>query len=179
MFTIENSVLVIVDVQGKLAQLMYQKDALFENLQKIIRGAQILQVPILWVEQNPKGLGPTIPEVAELLRDIEPISKLSFSCCANERFMQRLEALGHRQALLAGIETHICVHQTAMDLLQLGYEVQIVTDAVSSRTVENKQIGLEKIRAAGGVLTSVETALFELLRVAKGPKFKELLALVK
>jgi len=179
MFTIENSVLVVVDVQGKLAQLMYQKDALFENLQKIVRGAQILKVPILWVEQNPEGLGPTIPEVAELLCGIEPISKLSFSCCASERFMQRLEALARRQVLLAGIETHICIHQTAMDLLQLGYEVQIVTDAVSSRTVANKQVGLGKIKASGGALTSVETALFELLRVAKGPRFKELLALVK
>ena len=175
----ERTVLIVVDVQGKLAHLMYEKETLFENLQKMIRGAQILEISILWVEQNPEGLGPTIPEVARLLTDHQPISKLSFSCCGSDRFLRAFKETDRTQVLIAGIETHVCVYQTTMDLLDLGCEVQIVADAVSSRTAENRQIGLERIRDAGGSLTSMETALFELLKVAKGEKFKEILKIVK
>lgn len=179
MLTPENTVLIIVDVQGKLAQLMHKKEALFENLQRIIKGSQILGIPILWAEQNPEGLGPTIPEVARLLSNIQPISKFSFSCCGSERFMQELEALDRKQVLIAGIEAHVCVYQTTMDLLELGYEVQIVADAVSSRAAENREIGLARMKDAGASLTSTETALFELLKVARGVKFKEILKIVK
>ncbi|MFQ5612170.1 MAG: hydrolase [Anaerolineae bacterium] len=179
MLAVENTVLLVVDVQGKLAHLMHGKDALFENLQKIIKGAQVLQVPILWAEQNPDGLGPTIPEVARHLAGAQPISKLSFSCCGSDRFVQALNALNRRQVLVAGIETHVCVYQTTLDLLELGYEVQIVTDAVSSRTAENRQIGLERMKEAGARLTSAETALFELLKVAEGTQFKQILEIVK
>ena len=179
MLTTENTALLIIDVQGKLAQLMQGKEVLFENLQRMIRGAQILGIPIIWTEQNPKGLGPTIPEVAHFLSDYQPIGKLSFSCCGNEDFMRELRALNRKQILITGIETHICVYQTAMDLINLGYEVEVVADAVSSRTVENKEIGLEKIRDGGGKSTTTETALFELLKVAEGEKFKEILQIMK
>ena len=179
MLTLENTVLVIVDVQGKLVHLMDKKEVLFENLQKTIKGAQILGIPVLWTEQNPKGLGPTITEVARLLSNIEPISKLSFSCCGSGHFVQVLKASNRKQVMIAGIEAHVCVYQTAVDLIDLGYEVQIVADAVSSRTVENRQIGLEKSRDAGATLTSTEIALFELLRVAEGAKFKDILKIVK
>ncbi|MEA3459839.1 MAG: hydrolase, partial [Chloroflexota bacterium] len=165
MLTLENTVLLIIDIQGKLVRSMYEKEALIGNLQKIIRGARILGIPILWTEQNPEGLGPTMPEIACLLSNLQPIPKLSFSCCSNKRFMQELKALSRKQVLMAGIEAHICVYQTAMDLLNLGYEVQVVADAVSSRTAENREIGLEKIRDGGASLTSVETALFELLKI--------------
>ena len=175
----EKTVLTIVDVQGKLAQMMSGKQALFENLQKIIKGIQALEIPILWVEQNPEGLGSTIPEVAELLAGINPISKLSFSCCKNERFIQALKAENCNQILIVGIEAHICVYQTAMDLVKLGYEVEVVTDAVSSRTVENKNVALQKMSSAGVSLTSTEMALFELLEVAEGEQFKEILKIVK
>lgn len=179
MLMLKKTALIIIDVQGKLAHLMYRKEALFENLQKIIKGAQILGIPILWLEQNPEGLGPTIPEVADLLSNTEPISKLSFSSCRNDRFMQALKALNRKEILIAGIETHVCVYQTAVDLVNLGYEVQIVADAVSSRTMENKKIGLQKMRDAGVSLTSTETALFELLKVAEGKQFKEILKVIK
>jgi len=179
MLTLENTVLLIIDIQGKLVRSMCEKEALIENFQKIIRGAQILGIPILWTEQNPKGLGPTIPDIARLLPNLQPIPKLSFSCCSNERFMQELKALSRKQVLMAGIEAHVCVYQTAMDLLNLGYEVQVVADAVSSRTAENREIGLEKIRDGGASLTSVETALFELLKIAEGERFKEILRIVK
>lgn len=179
MLTQEDTVLIIIDVQGRLAQQMHERRELFENLQKIIKGAKVLGIPILWAEQNPDGLGPTIPEIARLLSETQPISKFSFSCLGNDRFTQELGALDRKQVLIAGIEAHVCVYQTAADLVCVGYEVQIVADAVSSRTAANKRIGLEKMRGAGATVTSTETALFELLRVATGPEFKEILRIVK
>ncbi|MBT9160864.1 MAG: hypothetical protein DDT26_02160 [Dehalococcoidia bacterium] len=179
MLNLKNTVLIVVDVQGKLFRLMHNKDLLLENLPNLVKGAWILEVPIIWTEQNPEKLGPTIPEVANLLSDIQPISKLSFSCCGSERFMQIFNSLNRKQILIAGIEAHICVYQTAIDLLNSGYEVQIVADATSSRTPENKEIGLNKARDAGATLTSTEIALFELLKVAEGAKFKEILKIVK
>ena len=174
-----NTVLIVIDVQDKLSRVMHEKQSLFENLQKLIKGAQILGIPIILTEQNPDGLGLTVPEVAHLFPNIQPIPKLSFSCCGDERFMEELKARNRRQVLVAGIEAHVCVYQTAIDLLSLGYEVQVVTDTVSSRTVENKEIGLEKMKSEGAGLTSTETALFELLKVAEGAKFKEILRIVK
>lgn len=175
----EKTALIVVDVQGKLAQLMHGKQVLFENLQKIIKGMKVMGIPILWVEQNPEGLGPTIPEVSELLTGINPISKSSFSSCKNEHFIQALKAANRNQILIAGIEAHICVYQTAMNLVESGYEVEVVTDAVSSRTIENKTLALQKMNSAGVALTSTEMALFELLEVAEGEHFKEILKIVK
>lgn len=175
----EDTVLVLVDIQGKLAHLMDEKESLFKNLQILVRGIRALALPVLWLEQNPAGLGPTIPEIADLLPDIRPISKISFSGCRNDRFRQALKALNRKQVLMAGIETHICVYQTAADLMDAGYTVQVVADAVSSRTAANREIGLQKMSAAGAAVTSVETALFELLRVAEGDSFKEIVRLVK
>lgn len=175
----ENAVLIVIDVQEKLAYKMHEKEALFETLQKIIKGIQVLEIPIIWAEQYPEGLGKTIPEVADLLTDIQPISKRSFSCCDNQAFMQKFKAVNRKQVLIVGIETHVCVYQTAMNLLELGYEIQIVADAVSSRRFEDKKIGLERMRSEGAKLASTEMVLFELLRVAKGEKFKEILKIVK
>lgn len=175
----KKTALIVIDVQGKLAQLMYAKQTLFENLRKIIKGVQALGVPILWLEQNPEGLGPTIPEVSELLTSIEPISKSSFSGCRNERFVQALKNANRNQVLIVGIEAHVCVYQTAVGLVELGYKVEVVTDAVSSRTIENKKVALQKMRDIGVNLTSTEMALFELLQVAEGEQFKEILKLVK
>ena len=179
MLEVNQTVLMVIDVQGKLAQRMYDRAQLFAAQQRLIRGAQVLGVPILWVEQNPSRMGKTIPELAALLAGQAPISKLSFGCCGEPAFMRRLEALGRRQVLLAGIETHVCVYQTAAALAGLGYEVQAVADAVSSRTLANRQIGLTRMRAAGAGVTSVETALFELLGTAAHPAFKDLLKIVK
>ena len=179
MLKIENTVLLLVDVQGKLARLMYEKERLFDNLQRLIKGIQLLGIPVLWVEQNPGGLGPTVPEVADLLPDAKPIPKMSFSSCRNDRFLKSLKELDRSQVLIAGIETHICVYQTAVDLVEMGLEVQVATDAVSSRTAENKAVGLQRMKDAGTAWTSVETALFELLGVAEGETFKAMLKIVK
>jgi len=179
MITTEHTAVVLVDVQGKLAQSMHNKKDLFENLKKMVKGAQILGVPILWAEQNPAGLGPTMPEIAELLTNQSPLSKFSFSCCGSDPFLKDLQALNRKNILIIGIEAHVCVYQTAADLTKLQYHVQVVADAVSSRTAENKQIGLETIKEAGASLTSTEIVLFELLKIAKGDKFKKIIKIVK
>ena len=171
--------LVVVDVQGKLAQLMHDKDTLFKNICILIQSAKILNVPILWCQQVPAALGPTIPQIAELLTDNQPINKSCFSCCGCEEFIGNLEKSGRRQILLSGLETHVCVYQTAADLLAKGYSVDCVADAVSSRTLDNKQIGLQRIAAEGARITSAELALFEILKSADHPHFKQIAKLVK
>lgn len=179
MLQLDQTVLVIVDVQGKLAQLMHARERLVENLGRLMRGAQALAVPLLVTEQNPTRMGPTIPELGSLLGDLHPIAKMSFGCAEEPAFMQALESLGRRHVLVAGIETHVCVFQTAAQLQPRGFGVQVVADAVSSRTESNYRFGLERIRNAGVPLTTVESALFELLGTADHPAFRTVLGLVK
>ncbi len=179
MLTIDRSVLVLIDVQGKLAQLMHGREALFDQLQRLVKGAKALPLPILWLEQYPQGLGPTLPELAQHLTELQPIAKTCFSAYGSEAFRSQLAATGRKQVLLAGIEAHVCVYQTALDLLEAGYEVQVVSDAVSSRTAANADLGRQRMRDAGAQLTSVEMALFELLRTAEAPAFREIARVVK
>lgn len=180
MLTIQNAVLLVIDVQGKLAQLMHDKATLFANVMRMIGGATVLDLPILWTEQVPEKLGQTTPEVADLLKEVaEPIHKITFSSCGNDAFMEQLQATGRKQILLTGIETHICVYQTAIDLLKQGYEVYVVTDAVSSRVPNNIAIGVERMKGAGAISTSTEMALFEMLGKAEGPQFKAITKIVK
>lgn len=179
MLQADHTALVIVDVQGKLAQLMPDRETLFSNLQRMVKGALALELPVLWVEQLPQKLGPTIPEVADLLQDQQPIAKSSFSCARNEAFNAALSRSGRRQLLLVGIEAHICVYQSAMDLVEAGYEVEVVADAVGSRSAGNKNVGLRKMLAHGVGLTSTEMALFELLGDAGHPAFRAIQALIR
>lgn len=180
MLTTDNTILLVIDVQSKLAQVMHQREQLFANLERMIKGVQVLELPIILTEQVPEKLGPTRSEIGELFNgDFSPVSKSSFSCCGNAQFMERFKALERQQVLLTGIEAHICVYQTSVDLINLGYEVQLVTDGVASRTPENRAIGINRIKEAGASLTSIETALFELLRVAEGPQFKQISKIVK
>lgn len=179
MLETEKCCLVIIDVQGKLAQLMHDKETIFRNIEILIKIARALDIPILWCEQNPKALGATIPQLAELLCDIEPIDKFSFSCCGDSKFVEKLKAAGRNQIVLCGIETHVCVCQTAIDLINDSYEVYVVADAVSSRTAENKAIALERMRGESAVIVSTEMVLFELLKTAEHEKFRELAKLIK
>jgi len=179
MLSDQDTILVIVDVQGRLAQVMHEKELLVDALQKLIKGTQVLHIPVVWLEQNPEKMGPTIPELRELLVGRAPIGKMSFSCCGEPAFVAQLEALGRKQVLLAGIEAHVCVYQTAAELVARGFEVEVVADAVSSRTLSNKQIGLDKARARGACMTSVEMAIFELLKTAEHPAFRDMLKIVK
>ena len=179
MLDIQQCCLTVVDVQGKLAQLMHGREALFRNIQILVRAAKILEFPILWCQQCPEALGPTVPEIAQLLADIEPINKSAFSCCGAEQFNAGLSELARNQILLCGIETHVCIYQTAIDLLRQGFNVNVIADAVSSRTPENKQIALNKLAAEGANITSTEMALFELLKTAEHPKFRQIAQLIK
>jgi len=176
---IQKSCLVVVDVQGKLAQLMSERERLFKNIQILIKAAKILDIPIIWCQQFPEGLGETVSEIAELMCDIEPINKVSFSCCGDEGFNIRLEEVGREHVILCGIESHVCIYQTASDLYKRGYEVSVIGDAVSSRTAENKTIALERMRNEGIIISSTEMVVFELLRTAEHPKFREVAKLVK
>jgi nicotinamidase-related amidase len=188
MLDIQNCCLVVVDVQGKLAQLMHDKESLFKNIEILIKAAKILNIPILWCQQCPDALGSTIPQIAELLSGIEPpnvlvgggpINKASFSCCGCDQFNTKLNELSRNQILLCGIEAHVCIYQTAVDLLRKGFSVDVVADAVSSRTLENKQIAINRLSAEGAKITSTEMALFELLKTADHPHFREIAKLVK
>ncbi len=172
-----HTVLVVVDVQGKLAQIAHESESFLRNLKILIKGFNVLGLPIIWTEQLPDKLGATLPEIAEIL-DGEPIIKKDFSCAREENFINALEKLEVHHVVLAGIETHVCVYQTAKDLLE-NYDVSVVADAVSSRTEFNKQIGLDKILLEGGLQTSVEMLLFELQETAVGDAFRELIKLVK
>ena len=179
MFSIDKTIMLLIDVQGQLAQLMYGKDKLFKSLETLIQGMKILGVPIIWMEQIPKNLGPTTESVSKYLAGEEPIEKFSFSCCGNPQFMEKFKQAGKTQVLLTGIETHICVFQTGYDLIQQGCQVQVVSDCVSSRIKENKEIGIQRIVQYGGQVSCVEMVFFELLRAAKGDKFKQIIKLIK
>ncbi|MFC1497476.1 hydrolase [Verrucomicrobiota bacterium] len=179
MFSQNETVFVLIDVQGRLAEAMYEKGALFKNLEILVQGMQALGVPIIVTEQIPEKMGKTIPQLETLLDSAAPIAKSSFSCCGEQAFVQKLKQQNRKQVLLAGIETHVCVYQTASDLIDTGYHVEVAADAVSSRTGSNRQIGLEKMKACGARITSVETVLFELLKTADHPSFKAVLKLVK
>jgi nicotinamidase-related amidase len=169
--------LAVIDVQEAFRPAVLDFDEVATNVAVLIQGALILGVPVVVTEQYPKGLGRTVPEVGEHLAGIEPIEKVCFSGVGADGFTASLE--GRDQVLLCGIESHVCVNQTAEDLLTAGREVQVVQDAVSSRTVANRDLGLHKMERSGATITSVETALFELLRAAGTPEFKQVQALVK
>lgn len=179
MLNIENTVLLVIDVQEKLFRVIDHREKLVDNLQRLIKGIQVLGVPILVTEQYPQGLGPTIQEIAPLLTMVQPLPKTSFSCCGDKAFLQKLTALGRKQVLLSGIESHVCVYQTAADLIRSGYEVQAVSDVIASRTPENRETGLRMMERLGANLTSTEAVLFELLRVAGGDKFKAISQIVR
>jgi len=179
MLETENCCLVVVDVQGKLAQLMHERQVLFNNIQILIKSAKILSIPILWAQQCPEALGPTVPEIAELLADNQPVNKSAFSCCGEEAFNYRLNELRRNQVVLCGIETHVCIYQTAVDMLRKDFDVNVIADAVSSRTAANKQIAITRLAAEGAKIASVEMALFELLKTAEHPQFRQVAKLIK
>jgi nicotinamidase-related amidase len=177
----EQCALIVVDIQEKLLPPIWEKDRLVRNAQLLIRLAGILKIPALVTTQYNKGLGNTVPEVASLLLDTPTVDKLMFSCFGSDVFCSLLKRLpGQRTTvLLCGMETHICVMQTALGALREGYLVHVASDAVSSRTELNWRIGLERMRAAGAILSSTEMMIYELLRSSGAPAFKELLPYLK
>jgi nicotinamidase-related amidase len=171
--------LVVVDVQERLLPAMFERQRVVQNTMRLLHGAAVLQVPIFATEQYRKGLGPTVPEVATAIPGFAPLEKLAFSACGAAGFIDALKKKKVSEAILCGIEAHVCVSQTCLDLLEQGLRVFVVADAVSSRTPENYRFGLDRMRAAGAVVVSTEMVLFELLERAGTDEFKQILNLVK
>ncbi len=173
--------LVVVDIQEKLLPPIFQKEQLVKNSQLLIRLAGILKIPTLMTTQYAKGLGCTVPEISSLLPETQAIDKHMFSCFGSDVFCSLLKRVpGNRNTvLLCGMESHICVMQTALGALREGYLVHVASDAVSSRTEWNWKIGLQRMRAAGAVISSAEMMIYELLRSSGAPAFKELLPYLK
>jgi nicotinamidase-related amidase len=177
----EQCALLVVDMQEKLLPPIWEKERLVKNAQLLIRLAGILKIPALVTTQYAKGLGNTVPAIASMLPDSPAIDKLMFSCFGSDVFCSLLKRLpGQRTTvLLCGMETHICVMQTALGALREGYLVHVACDAVSSRTELNWRIGLDRMRAAGAILSSTEMVIYELLRSSGAPAFRELLPYLK
>jgi nicotinamidase-related amidase len=175
-----DAAVVIVDVQERLLPAMPPEplERLFKYTKALIGAARELGLPLLATEQYPKGLGHTAPAIRELLPE-EPLQKAHFSCGADPVFSQRLAATRRKQVVIAGMETHVCVFQTARDLVAQGYEVHVCADAVTSRSELHREVGLELIRQAGGIISLAETAIFDLLHLCGTPEFKKVAPLVK
>jgi nicotinamidase-related amidase len=175
----EQTCLLVVDVQVKLLSAINKHQKVVENTRRLVAGASLLRVPVLATEQYPKGLGATAPKIAAAIKDFAPMEKLAFSACRAPGFSVALKAKNVPSVIMCGIEAHVCVLQTCLDLLDDGYNVFVVADAVSSRTAENRQLGLERMRAAGATIVSTEMVLFELLEKAGSPEFKQIISLIK
>jgi nicotinamidase-related amidase len=177
----EQCALVVVDIQEKLLPPIFQKEQLLRNAKLLIRAAGVLKIPAIMSTQYAKGLGDTVAEIASLLPETEAIDKDQFSCFGSDAFCTLLKRLpGKRNTLLlCGMESHICVMQTALAALREGYLVHVASDAVSSRTEWNWKAGLERMRAAGAVISSTEMMIYELMRSSSSPAFKQMLRHLK
>jgi nicotinamidase-related amidase len=174
-----HAVAICVDIQERLFPHIHENEALVRRCEILIKGLRVLNVPIIVTQQYTKGLGPTIAPIATALGEFEPIEKMTFSACGNDDVEARVLGSARHQVILFGIETHVCVLQTGLDLIAQGQKAIIVEDCVSSRSADDKRIAIERLRHAGAIITSSESILFELLRVAGTEQFKSISALVK
>lgn len=177
--TRSSSFLVLIDFQEGLLASVDDGAGALRQAERLFRAAELLGVPVAATEQYPKGLGPTVPSLHSLLRPERIIQKLTFTACGATNLLDQLREANRRQVVLTGLETHICVEQTALDLLAAGFEVFVVADAVSSRRPLDRQIAFELLRQSGAVVTTAESAIFEWLQHAADPKFKDVLKLVR
>ncbi len=175
----EDAVLLIVDIQERLAAIMKEKDKVVKNCQHLIELAKMLEIPVVVTEQYPKGLGRTIPQLQTVIPDYKPIEKTAFNCCGEPAFVTEIKKLGKKQIIMTGMETHICVLQTTLGLLQEGFTVHVVQDAICSRTKENWKTGIAFMRDAGAAITCTETVLFQVLKVAGTEEFKKISQRIK
>ncbi|MFP4060538.1 MAG: hydrolase [Bacteroidales bacterium] len=175
----EESAGLIVDMQEKLMPHMAEEKTILENTRKLIKGLQILDIPVLVTQQYTKGLGETIQPIASIFENFEYFEKLAFSCCDDPSFDMAFRQLNKRFVILAGIESHVCILQTSIDLLEKGYVPVIVEDCITSRKLKDKEIALKRTRDEGAIITTSESVLFELLRYSKIEEFKKISKLVK
>ncbi|MEO5930089.1 MAG: isochorismatase family protein [Candidatus Kapaibacterium sp.] len=175
-----HTVLVVIDAQERMLPAIDQADHVLDNLGRLIDGCHELGIPMLVTEHYSKGLGPTVATVREKMKEwYRPIEKITFSACDNVFFMQQLETVAHQHVILCGVETHVCIYQTAIDLRNLGYNVEVAADAVGSRAPGNHQLAIAKMLRIGVELTSTEMALFEMMGSADIPEFKAVAKIVK
>lgn len=175
----EHTGLVIVDVQVKLMEVMRRRQSVIENLIRLLRLSRLFGLSVTLTEQYPRMMGTTLPEIKDVLPAYEPVEKMDFNCCTVEEFNYRLKSTGPKTIILTGVETHICILQTCITLLEKGYNVFVPQDAVDSRTEENWRVGLRLMKQAGAVITSTETVIFQLLERAGTKEFKEMLKIIK
>jgi nicotinamidase-related amidase len=175
----EKTILVLVDIQEKLLNVMWKREELVFNVSKLIRAFKIMELPLLLTEQYPQGMGKTDKRISELLNGIQPVEKICFSCMGKDEFNERMKSSGKNQVVLCGIEAHICVLQTALDLLHQGYFVYVPYDGTSSRKESDYRNALDRMQKEGVVIGSVESAIFELLKSADSPAFRKILKIVK
>lgn len=173
------AVLVVVDVQERLARVMERRAQVESAISVLIRTAQLHDIPIVLTQQYTKGLGPTVEVLARQLEGIEHVEKVCFSCCGVEPFTRTLDGLSRRKVVLTGMEAHICVLQTGLDLLDMGYTVHLPWDAVCSRNDGNRDTALRFLERAGAIITSTETVAFQILEKAGTAEFKEISSLLK
>lgn len=172
--------LVVIDMQARMMPAIHRGQAVAANARTMLKAAAILGLPVLHTEQNPRGIGPTIPEIADLLPPgAAPLVKSTCSCWSDPDFRRRLESSGRKHIILVGVETHVCIQQTAIELLSVGCEVFVLVDAVGSRRPHDRDAALERMARAGAVLTTTESMIFELVRRCDVPEFKPVLDLVK
>lgn len=171
----EESALLIIDVQDRLMPVIHESERVFSNCNKLIAGMAVLGVQRLVTEQYPKGLGHTVTEVP--VDGIDVVEKISFSCMQHKGVQEHLA--GKRSLILCGVEAHVCVLKTALDALEMGYEVHVVADAVSSRTQKNYELGLARMRQSGVFVASTEMILFQLMDIAGTAQFKEIAKLIR
>ena len=176
---VEDAAFCLVDVQERLFPHMANKEVIEKNLVTLIKGLRLHNLPFIVNEQYKKGIGETIPALKELVESDPHFEKTTFSCCKNEPTMEAIQATGKKVVIVAGIETHVCVMQTCLDLLEAGLQPVLVTDCVSSRAEYNTVMAIERMVQAGVIPTTYESILFELTLNAKNPVFKEISALVK
>lgn len=175
----DNCTGLIIDIQERLFPHMFEKETMLRNTEILIKGLQTLNVPIMITEQYTKGLGLSVEPIRSLFPSFAPLEKISFSCCDDENFERNLKSLSKKYVIIAGIEAHVCVLQTALDLLEQDYTPVIVEDCISSRKTHDKVIALSRIMESGGVITTYESILFELTRYAGTDTFKAISRLVK
>lgn len=176
----ENSLAILVDVQEKLLPVINDKDELLKNIMKLIKGLNVLQVPILESKQYTKGLGETVPPIKELLIEGTPsFDKISFSCYDDTSIKQYIMEQGKTFIILFGMEAHICLLQTAIDCMEVGYQVIVVVDCIGSRKDSDKQIAIKRLEKEGVIITTLESLLFELTRYAGTEIFKEISKIIK
>ena len=174
----KRAALAVIDMQEAFRPVIGNFAEIASRIAVLVEGFRILNVPVLTTEQYPKGLGKTIDEIASKNDELEPIEKLTFSACGVDEFDMRLRERHIEQVAICGIETHICVSQTAHDLLSAGYQVHLISDATGTRLPHNRDIAIGKLEKAGAVISSVEAALFELCGRAGTPEFKAIQRLV-